>query len=79
MAIEVGLTNRREGRGLAKFDFDGISSVHARMSDIMNLLRVNAGDGDEDVVVSHLIGKPSLFENLGGNRNSWLRVRVMHR
>jgi hypothetical protein len=37
------------------------------------------GDGDEDIVVSHNVGKPVLFENLGGNRNYWLRVRVLHR
>ena len=36
------------------------------------------GDGDEDVIVSHLVGKPSLYENVGGNQNFWLRVRVMH-
>jgi hypothetical protein len=29
--------------------------------------------------VSHNVGKPVLFENLGGNRNYWLRVRVLHR
>ena len=51
-------------------------AVVVRYHAVLNMCVI--GDGDEDVVVSHLIGKPSLFENVGGNWNFWLRVRVVH-
>jgi len=33
-------------------------------------------DGDLDVVVSVMDGKPMLLENIGGNRGNWLRLRL---
>jgi hypothetical protein len=31
-------------------------------------------DGDLDVLVNNLNGRPSLYRNMGGNRNGWVRV-----
>ena len=35
------------------------------------------GDGDLDIVVATLAGRPRLFRNDGGNRHNWLRVRLI--
>jgi len=35
------------------------------------------GDGDLDIVVATLAGRPRLFRNDGGNQHNWLRVRLM--
>ena len=34
------------------------------------------GDGDLDIVVATLAGRPRLFRNDGGNQHNWLRVRL---
>lgn len=34
-------------------------------------------DGDLDVVVSVMDGRPMLLENVGGNRANWLRIRLI--
>ena len=36
-------------------------------------------DGDEDILVANNIGAPRLFENEGGNRKNWIRIRPMHK
>ena len=35
------------------------------------------GDGDLDIVVATLAGRPRLFRNDGGNQHNWLRVRLI--
>ncbi|XP_031572884.1 uncharacterized protein LOC116306893 [Actinia tenebrosa] len=35
-------------------------------------------DGDEDVVVCNNLGPPQLYDNKGGNKRNWLKVRVVH-
>ena len=34
------------------------------------------GDGDLDIIVATLAGRPRLFRNDGGNQHNWLRVRL---
>ena len=36
-------------------------------------------DGDEDVAVAGNVGAPKLFQNQGGNKMNWIKVKAMHR
>jgi len=36
-------------------------------------------DGDQDIVISNLNGRPSLLLNQGGNRRNWILLRLLGR
>lgn len=46
---------------------------------VVYLYQLYLDDGDEDVVVCNNVGAPEIFKNIGGNKQNWIKVKVMHR
>ncbi len=71
-------------RNLANGKFEDVSSKSGKIFQTPLVSRGAAvgdfdNDGDQDIVVSNLNGRPSLLLNEGGNRRSWILLRLWGR
>jgi hypothetical protein len=71
-------------RNLASGKFENVSSRSGKIFAVPMASRGTAvgdldNDGDQDVVVSNLNGRPSILINEGGNQNNWLTLRLIGR
>jgi len=82
---DVGTRYRQR---LLLFHNDGggrFSEVAAQHGDALMVPRVSRGaafgdidnDGDIDVVIENLDGKPTILRNDGGNRNNWITIKTV--
>ena len=71
-------------RNLANGKFENVSPSSGKIFQTPLVSRGTAfgdfdNDGDQDIVVSNLNGRPSLLLNEGGNRRNWILLRLLGR
>jgi len=65
-------------RGDGNFDDVGESIGFAPEGRAIGLIAVDYDlDGDQDVIISNMNGRPQVYRNDGGNSNAWVKVRLV--
>ncbi|XP_065199427.1 uncharacterized protein LOC135831094 [Sycon ciliatum] len=76
MRLWENLGPEKGGKTIESSSKYNIDSTHSGRG----LIKVDYdNDGDEDIIVASNVGHPAVFRNDGGNRNNWIKVKVMRR